>query len=917
MTGKSDKLSKKQSVSESETLFRGQKTTEAALRESQRLLQLVMDNIPQAVFWKDLNLVYLGCNQAFAEDAGLDSPDQIIGKTDFDMPWQEQAELYRADDQKVMDEGIAKLNYEEPQTGPTGEVTWLRTSKVPMVDDDGNAFAVLGMYEDITERKQVEEENERVRQRFEMILETTGIPTIISRLSDGIVLYANQALAQASQVNLDKLIGFTTGNFYANPDDRKTVLESLRQHGHIDDFEVQFQRTDGSRYWALLSSRIIEYEGEPCVLSTYTDITERKQADQTLRESQRLLQLVMDNIPQAVFWKDHNLTYLGCNQAFAEDAGLESPQDLIGKTDFDMPWKEQAELYRADDQKVMKDGVAKLNYEEPQSTPTGETTWLRTSKVPMIDDDGNSFAVLGMYEDITARKQLEQQVQDALERRGYQVQINTEISQEIAQASEVSDLFQRVVTLTKERLGYYHTQLLRYDPNQEAVVLTAGYGETGQKMFADGHLMPLGSGLIGTAAATGETVMRSELAQDPDWKPNPLLPDTQGEIAVPIKLGDKVLGVLDVQSDRAGALSDDDRLLLEGLCGQIAIAMDQTRLRQEMEERLQEINNLYRTMSHEGWQSYRETAALPDGFIYDQITIRPVEETNLAKDLFANAPMILPGGETLGELGLADDPDRPLTKEDKAFLSQVSEQVALALESARLSEQTQSALAQSEKLFDASRNLTQATDLQELVAAAVRTLDIPVVNRAVLTTFDYDAEGGIEQLTIVANWGNGEGHEVTQLGTRYSKEVIQLMPMFVSPIPVFFDDAFSDRRVDEKTMELVKRQNLRAVAVLPLHLGSAQIGALILEAEDPHNFTPEETRLFESLAPQIATVLENRQQYEKARRQAERESMLNTINQKIQSATSVEAVLQIAARELGHALGAPMTIAQLSMQDKN
>jgi GAF domain-containing protein len=143
------------------------------------------------------------------------------------------------------------------------------------------------------------------------------------------------------------------------------------------------------------------------------------------------------------------------------------------------------------------------------------------------------------------------------------------------------------------------------------------------------------------------------------------------------------------------------------------------------------------------------------------------------------------------------------------------------------------------------------------------------------------------------------------------------MPMFVSPTPVFFDDAFTDERVDETTMELVKKQNLRAVAVLPLHLGSHQIGALILEAEDPHNFTPEETRLFTSLAPQIATVLENRQQYDRARRQAEREAMLNTISQKIQSATSVEAVLQIAARELGHALGAPMTIAQLSMKDQN
>jgi K+-sensing histidine kinase KdpD len=90
----------------------------------------------------------------------------------------------------------------------------------------------------------------------------------------------------------------------------------------------------------------------------------------------------------------------------------------------------------------------------------------------------------------------------------------------------------------------------------------------------------------------------------------------------------------------------------------------------------------------------------------------------------------------------------------------------------------------------------------------------------------------------------------------------------------------------------------------------------MLQAEEPHSFTQEETRLFSSLAPQIATVLENRRQYERAQQQVERESTLNVISQKIQSATTVEAVLQIAARELGHALGAPMTIAQLSMKDK-
>jgi transcriptional regulator with GAF, ATPase, and Fis domain len=171
-------------------------------------------------------------------------------------------------------------------------------------------------------------------------------------------------------------------------------------------------------------------------------------------------------------------------------------------------------------------------------------------------------------------------------------------------------------------------------------------------------------------------------------------------------------------------------------------------------------------------------------------------------------------------------------------------------------------------------------------------------------------------MDIIANWWNGTGTKVTTIGTHYSLDVIRVMPMFISPTPVFYNDSFNDERVDNVTMELVKRQNFRAVAVLPLRLGSHQIGAMILEADEPHNFTQDEIQLFSALAPQIATILENRIQFERAQKQADRESTLNVISQKIQSATTVEAVLQIAARELGHALGAPLTIAQLSMKDK-
>jgi len=129
---------------------------EEALRESQQMLRLIMDHIPQAIFWKDLDLVYLGCNREFAADAGLDSPDDIIGKSDYDMPWVAEAERYRADDRQVIETGEARLNYEEPQTMPSGEQTWLRTSKVPLRDADGEVVSVLGMYEDITERVRTE-----------------------------------------------------------------------------------------------------------------------------------------------------------------------------------------------------------------------------------------------------------------------------------------------------------------------------------------------------------------------------------------------------------------------------------------------------------------------------------------------------------------------------------------------------------------------------------------------------------------------------------------------------------------------------------------------------------------------------------------------------------------------------------------
>jgi PAS domain S-box-containing protein len=120
--------------------------------------------------------------------------------------------------------------------------------------------------------------------------------------------------------------------------------------------------------------------------------------------------LVLNTIPVRIFWKDTKLNYLGCNQLFAEDAGCRSPEELIGRDDYSLGWREQAESYRRDDAETIRTESPKLQYEEIQTTPDGKKIWISTSKVPLRSVDGQVLGILGTYEDITQRKQAEEEL---------------------------------------------------------------------------------------------------------------------------------------------------------------------------------------------------------------------------------------------------------------------------------------------------------------------------------------------------------------------------------------------------------------------------------------------------------------------------------------------------------------------------
>ncbi|MFA6497867.1 MAG: ATP-binding protein [Desulfurivibrionaceae bacterium] len=162
------------------------------LRENRTMLRNILDAVPQAIFWKDQQSVYLGCNQVFARAAGLDDPQQIVGKTDYDLPWpKNEAEAYRADDQEVVINRRSKRHIIEPLQQADGTRLWIDTTKIPLLDGQNHPYGVLGVYDDISERIRAEEEKKKLESQLRQSQKMEAIGT----LAGGIAHDFNNILA--------------------------------------------------------------------------------------------------------------------------------------------------------------------------------------------------------------------------------------------------------------------------------------------------------------------------------------------------------------------------------------------------------------------------------------------------------------------------------------------------------------------------------------------------------------------------------------------------------------------------------------------------------------------------------------------------------------------------------------------------
>ncbi len=385
------------------------------LLDSEQRFRSAIENLNEGLTITDVQGIIVDVNPQMLELTGY-RREEMIGQPGYELiaPEKREEMLKRL---KERQDGQSE-SYELLMRCKDGIRLWVQINAAPLRDAGGQITGTIAAYSNISLRKEAEEALRREEERFRLITLSTQDAIYDCDLRAGTV-WRNEAYRECFAAGEPDSPDPAWWRERIHPEDRARVLATDDQAKAQQNFcwaaEYRLRKADGS-YATVLDRGYYLYDaaGKPIrKLGAMTDITERKQAETELFNSRQMLRTVIDTIPQRVFWKDRNLVFAGCNQPFAEDCGFKEPGALVGKTDYETESAEMADRYRADDLKVMETDQARINYEEPQIKANGVKGWLRTSKAPLHDKDGHVIGVLGTYEDITDRKQLEEQLRQS------------------------------------------------------------------------------------------------------------------------------------------------------------------------------------------------------------------------------------------------------------------------------------------------------------------------------------------------------------------------------------------------------------------------------------------------------------------------------------------------------------------------
>jgi GAF domain-containing protein/HAMP domain-containing protein len=329
-----------------------------------------------------------------------------------------------------------------------------------------------------------------------------------------------------------------------------------------------------------------------------------------------------------------------------------------------------------------------------------------------------------------ARLDLEQKVEERtadLTHRTLQLQAAAQVAREAATWQDINQLLSQTVSLISDRFGFYHTGIFLLDETGEYASLQAASSEGGKRMLEHGHRLAVGrQGIVGTAAYQNRPHIAMDVGADAVFFKNPDLPATRSEAAIPLAARGKVIGVLDVQSTEESAFTQSDMETFQTLADQIAVAIQNARLIEESQNVVQQLMAATAENIRSAWRervrgrqnAYRYTSA---GLTPTRAPAEGPTVVNAIGDNHLHIPIVLRGVH-IGEIALQRKGETEWSETDRSLAAEISNQVGLALENARLLDDAQRRAAQEQSLSDLSARLSRSLDPGVLLQTAIREL---------------------------------------------------------------------------------------------------------------------------------------------------------------------------------------------------
>ncbi len=377
-----------------------------ALKESEEQFHALFEESLDAIYITTVEGKFVAVNRSALE---------LFGYTLEEMIGMNAAALYaNVDDRQRFQEAIrtsgSVSGFEVTLLRKNGNQRHCLLTSSQRYDSEGRAVGYQGIIRDITDQKKGEQALRESEEKFRAIT-GTATDAIILMDNTGLISYWNPAAENMFGYSAAEAVGQNLHQFLAPEEYHRDFYKGFGRfqkegRGNVIGRTVVLMalKKDGSTFPFEISTSAMKIRGKWHAAGIIRDISERERAHEELSESRAMLRLVMNTIPQFVFWKDRESVYLGCNDLFAQAAGVGSSEAIIGKTDHDLAWTtEQAELFRETDARVMAADIPEFHIIESQAQADGKQAWLDSNKVPLHNSGGDVIGILGTYEDITSR----------------------------------------------------------------------------------------------------------------------------------------------------------------------------------------------------------------------------------------------------------------------------------------------------------------------------------------------------------------------------------------------------------------------------------------------------------------------------------------------------------------------------------